>query len=807
MRKSDLTLLGTQLWSSVKIGGLGYVTGIDWSGLYCRTDVGGAYGRADTDSPWQQLITSDRMTIPAPASLSGLGTDYGCFAVASSKADVTVVQLAFRGRMLRSTNSGATFTDDSLNGTTGLYMNANGGAQRLRQHKLEGDPTNSAIFYFGAQRDGLWQRLSGTWTHRTDVPSPTIPSDDDKAVLIAIDNTSSLVGSGAASRRSIVYASSSGNGLYKSTDGGATFTRITNGSTFTASASVSCTTTNGSAAVTTASTSGYFPGIAITGTGIPAGATILSVDSSTQFTMSANATATGTNNLSFYVFKLKHLMCDSAGLLWLAVDDGSQHNVWTYNGTTFSQNTVVGASGKNIASIEQDPKNSSRFVGIAGGGDPWQSTDSCATWKFWNGGSVQRAVARSLPIVASVMNANFTNGGQSASASTIVPHSSLTKDFAAMGLGVCYFDTWPASNATIINWNEDAAGIEELVANNILITPNGNTIVASQDKSAIRIPSSGYAANSYPPGVLDIGFGLDYAADNHDWIAVGSNFNLGGPTSGYSTDGGLNFTAFAQQPAGNCGSLAVGNAGQIAYFPGQNYWPQASSNSGASWTYAVFAGFNQLSNGVQNGWGNNASDARRHIVCADKDHPGTFYAYNYGSPNDGASKANSRGLWKSTDGGFNYTRVNSTTITAAIYATTYHARLLIDRGILYLTQGETGSAWDGDTGSISYRSEDGGLSWTALGQLYEINLLAIGAPAPGSANHTLYALGWKSGVFGLYRSLDKGATWTLLANNPSFDHAYAMAADPTVFGRIVTGYTGTGFAESNYSYTLLLKAA
>jgi hypothetical protein len=60
----------------------------------------------------------------------------------------------------------------------------------------------------------------------------------------------------------------------------------------------SCTTTNGSAVVTMASTTGLSAGMPITGTGIPASTTILSVDSATQITLSANATASGTVTLT-----------------------------------------------------------------------------------------------------------------------------------------------------------------------------------------------------------------------------------------------------------------------------------------------------------------------------------------------------------------------------------------------------------------------------------------------------------------------------------------------------------------------------
>lgn len=64
------------------------------------------------------------------------------------------------------------------------------------------------------------------------------------------------------------------------------------------------TTTNGSANVTNADTTGLVAGMSVSGTGIPAGATILSITNSTTFVLSSNATATGTL-VSLTVSKLR----------------------------------------------------------------------------------------------------------------------------------------------------------------------------------------------------------------------------------------------------------------------------------------------------------------------------------------------------------------------------------------------------------------------------------------------------------------------------------------------------------------------
>ena len=92
----------------------------------------------------------------------------------------------------------------------------------------------------------------------------------------------------------LVLASLSGSGQ------DITITDDGNGRTITTAGRVlSCTTTNTDATVTTASTADLRAGKGVTGTGVPAGATIASVTNATTFELSAAATAAGTVNLTF----------------------------------------------------------------------------------------------------------------------------------------------------------------------------------------------------------------------------------------------------------------------------------------------------------------------------------------------------------------------------------------------------------------------------------------------------------------------------------------------------------------------------
>lgn len=91
------------------------------------------------------------------------------------------------------------------------------------------------------------------------------------------------------------------------------------------------TRTSGSAIVTgLTSTTGMYTGMAIEGTGIPAATTILTVDNSTQITMSANASASGTSSIRFFYW--------GAG-------DGST----TFNIPNLVNKTLAGAGGSGYS--------------------------------------------------------------------------------------------------------------------------------------------------------------------------------------------------------------------------------------------------------------------------------------------------------------------------------------------------------------------------------------------------------------------------------------------------------------------------
>lgn len=91
-------------------------------------------------------------------------------------------------------------------------------------------------------------------------------------------------------------------------------------------------TTSGSPVVSspTAAFSGTDIGAGISGAGIPASTTIISVQSATQATMSANATATASGTVAFTITPVAHSIGSTASPLGVqASDNGVSLEVWT----------------------------------------------------------------------------------------------------------------------------------------------------------------------------------------------------------------------------------------------------------------------------------------------------------------------------------------------------------------------------------------------------------------------------------------------------------------------------------------------
>lgn len=212
-------------WSSVAIGGGGYVMGVTFhpkeEGLvYIRTDIGGAYRWDKTNNSWINL--SDWIG-PAESNL------YGVESLAIDPNDPDVVYMAVgkekwspasASDILKSTDRGETWT------RLGFHkLNWGNGPNRWGDERLAVDPNNSDIVYYATRYDGLWRSMDAgeSWA---EVNSFSATGATDLGIgFVEFDANAEL----SDGKSSVIYAGVYGDGLYRSVDAGENWQKIEGG--------------------------------------------------------------------------------------------------------------------------------------------------------------------------------------------------------------------------------------------------------------------------------------------------------------------------------------------------------------------------------------------------------------------------------------------------------------------------------------------------------------------------------------------------------------------------------------------------
>ncbi len=240
------------------------------------------------------------------------------------------------------------------------------------------------------------------------------------------------------------------------------------------------------------------------------------------------------------------------------------------------------------------------------------------------------------------------------------------------------------------------------------------------------------------------------------------------------TTNGKNFVRTATRPfpsgtrvGGANVSVSSTNPLNVIYVPGNGLGAKYSKDGGDSWTFV-----NGLPNGILTRTGYYEWD---HPEAADPVDGNVFYIYHSGSSR----------FYRSTDGGENWAPTPASLPGrggSADFSTVYVKPLPGEEGVIWITLGTNGL----------WASNDGGDSFSEVGNFEKAWMFDWGKNEPGSPNPTGYCFGRISGIWGMYRTHDLGATWEKLPADWIPQWPRAMSADKQVYGRVYIESMGKG---------------
>ena len=336
---------------------------------------------------------------------------------------------------------------------------------------------------------------------------------------------------------------------------------------------------------------------------------------------------------------------------------------------------------------------------------------------------------------------------------------------------------WTASTPVV--WNSQTAGIEQLCANQIIVPTSGHPVLASWDRAFFYVNDPNSYATTYGPvaNAFAMGWSLDYASSNPNFV-VGIADWWGTEESGYSTDGGQTWNLFPSMPAfaGQTigGTIAASSPTDFVWAPADGFQPYYTTNAGVTWSPVNLPGVTDWS-GFDWAYYFNAK-----TVTADRVLPDTFYLYYAG-----------QGVFRSTDGGANWTKVFSGEISPMSYYSSELEAVPGEASNLFFTGGPTG-----DITEPFMRSTDGGTTWTAVANVHEVSVFGFGAPATPGGYPSIYIAGYVNGVYGIWQSNDNAASWIQIGDYPTGSLAgiRSITGDPNIYGQVYLGLAGDGFA-------------
>jgi hypothetical protein len=619
-------------------------------------------------------------------------------------------------------------------------------------------PSNTNILYM--EYSGNLYRSSDkgtTWTKTAFAPVTEDPNDGYRmnGQKMAID----------PNNPNVVYVGTPQDGLFVTTDGGASWQKV------------------GAVPVSATDTNGQYPGI--TGitfdptSGVTAGKTnVIYASSFGHGVFESTNGGTSWRALSGGPGDVESATVSSSGVYYAIGNNNT--TLWRYtNGawTLLNTDTVNG-----FHTVTVDPFNPAHIIIASMGGSLNESLDAGATWSGSNWGN--QFSSTDVPWLANAAG-YMAIGGMLFD--QLVPNKLVASD----GIGV-WTTVLPQALAwnTPVVWNSQSVGIEQLVANEIVVAPGGKPVLASWDRSFFYVNDP----NTYPstygagtPNAFSMGWSVDYASSNPSFL-VGINDWWGVEQSGYSSDGGQTWHMFPTMPsfAGTTigGTIAASSPTDIVWAPANRVAPQYTKDGGLTWHPVVLPGVTDWQDF------DFAYYLVKQTVTADRVLPDTFYMYYVSTSNQ-----NSSGVYKSSDGGATWTQVHVGEISPFSASNSRIEAVPGEAGNLFFTGGPQGGATH-PGGESFYQSTDGGATWTAVPNVLEVTTFGFGAPATAGGYPSVYIVGWVNSVYGIWQSNDDAKSWTMIGDYPqgSLDVIRTIAGDPNIYGQVYVGFGGSGYA-------------
>lgn len=728
------------LWSSAKIGGGGYVTGLVFHPtsanlLYARTDVGGAYRWNEAAASWVSITDGFGAAESFHHGVESIALDpnndqllYMVTGLYSS-ADATA-------RLYISSDRGGHWTHVDLPFSAGGNNNGRAIGERLMV-----DPNKPSTLFYGSRTAGLWKSADSgrTWAQVTSLSSTKLTADQLNAVghakgveLVVYDTGTKGTGTATpivytAIAPDYVSVAGLGSNLYKSTNGGTSWT-----------------------AVSTPVSGYHIPHMVRAADGV------------------------------FYV-----LFTQGAG-----PGDVGPARLYKFDGTNWTLLNSNNSAGYGGLSVFGSGSTARIALGVSG---TWGNYSGQQIVQLSDdGGQTWREIAATMP------HTPASDGFSGWIDDVEIDPSNRDRVLHVFGGGI--WETRNASSSTP-SWNLAVEGLEETCTLALNTPPAGApyTLLNSSGDIGLWVHTDLTKTPTLSPyNQWSNGNSMDMAWSDSNYIAAAGVIHSSGTGTGYwSGDGGKTWATFAALPPGavvntsQASNIVVTARNNAVWAPADSV-PSYTIDNGATWTKTNLPELTAIS-----------GFARSYRMVADRKNPNKVYAYDSGGAWWGATggrvyvSADGGHNFTLSQGSVSANlRANPFGVTSMAVNPNVEGDLWLADGNTVYHSVDSGATW---TKLNNFASLWGGRETWQWPDVQGASVLALGKAKPGATySAAVYVVGVINGVWGVYRSDDAGSTWTRFNDDAhQFAGPNVMAADQNLYGRIYLGGSCRGVLYSN----------